>query len=166
MIEGGEFRADLYYRINSFPIELPPLRERRDDILVLTNFFVEKHSRRLGKCVESISPDMIRRLTQMEWPGNVRQLESYVQRALIAATGPVLDFCDDEMTNEQEASFFDRHGKPVAHELDAIQRQHIVGVLNQCGWVIGGGNGAADRIGMPASTLRSRMKRLGIQRWP
>jgi PAS domain S-box-containing protein len=166
MVETGEFRADLYYRINSFPIALPALRDRRSDISILTNFFVEKHAGHLAKEIDSVSQDMIHRLMQMDWPGNVRELESYVQRALIASTGPVLDYFEGGTANEQSALIDDREGHSVVHELDAIQHQHITRVLDRCGWVIGGENGAAVRIGMPPSTLRSRMKRLGIRRRP
>ena len=155
MMGDGEFRADLYYRINNFPIEVPPLRERTDDILLLASHFVEKYASRLGKNITSIAPEMISRMRDMTWPGNVRQLEGFIQRAMIASSGPVLDYSewDDLPTRAEETP-----------DLDTIQQQHIVDVLDKCNWVIGGKNGAAVTLGMPASTLRSRMKKLGIDR--
>lgn len=166
MVNSGEFRSDLFYRINQFPIKLPPLRERRDDIALLTNFLIEKHSGHLGKRIESVSPEMLHRLTQMEWPGNIRELESYVQRALIATTGSILDYCDADMIDTQELSTPDSQEMPSSHKLEAAQQRYIVRVLDQCDWIIGGENGAANSLGMPPSTLRSKMKRLGIVRQP
>ncbi len=164
MVDSGEFRSDLLYRINGFPIVLPPLRDRRDDIALLANFLVEKHAGHLGKNIESITPDMIVRLRQMNWPGNIRELEGYLQRALIAATGPVLDYIEADTADDQLVSMADLQSLPVDGKLDAVQREHIVRRLELCNWVIGGKNGAASSLGMPASTLRSKMKRLGITR--
>ena len=154
MVRDGEFRADLYYRINSFPILVPPLRERREDIPLLANHFVEKHAPMLGKRVNYISPDMIRRMQAMDWPGNVREMEGFMQRALIATTGPELDYRDES----------DPAAAIAVQDLDTIQQEHIVSVLDRCNWVVGGDKGAATLLGVPPSTLRSRMKKLGIQR--
>jgi transcriptional regulator with GAF, ATPase, and Fis domain len=155
MVQDGTFRADLYYRISSFPIEIPALRERKDDIPLLALHFVEKYAAGFGKAVNSIAPNMINRMCRMDWPGNVRQLESYVQRSLIAASGAILDYRDPEELNKFDA--------PTPN-LDTIQQQHIVSVLEKCNWVIGGDKGAAVTLGVPPSTLRSRMKKLGIER--
>jgi len=155
MIGNGEFRADLYYRINNFPIEMPPLRERIDDIPLLTQHFVDKYAARLNKKITTIAPAMLDRMRDMQWPGNVRELEGFVQRALIAASGPVLDY------SEWVALPAAKEAMP---DLDTVQQRHIISVLEKCDWVIGGRKGAAATLGVPASTLRSRMKKLGIER--
>ncbi len=162
MIKDGEFRADLFFRINSFPIELPPLRERTDDIPALANFFVEKHGATLGKSFETIAPAMLARMHAMEWPGNVRELESFMIRAMLASSGPVLDYVEVEPVSAVTAVPPGRSA--VSANFDVVQEQHIRQVLEHCDWVIGGASGAAQALGMPPSTLRSRMKRLGIER--
>jgi transcriptional regulator with GAF, ATPase, and Fis domain len=154
MVAAGTFRADLFYRINSFPINVPALRERRDDIALLANHFVQKHAVRLGKRVQAIDPEMIRHMEAQSWPGNVRELEGFIQRALIAASGTVLNYSDSEQGG----------GDQTVPDLDAIQQEHIVAVLDRCNWVVGGKKGAASLLGVPPSTLRSRMKKLGINR--
>ena len=177
MVERNTFRADLYFRINNFPIELPALRERIEDIPVLANHFVVKHAGKLGKEIRSISAATIDYLLRQSWPGNVRELEGYVQRALISSGGPVLDYVESEL---DERSHVDTVGADLARtsateqsgpeddyagdDLRAMQRRHIRDVLVSCNWVIGGENGAAAALGLPPSSLRSRMKKLGIER--
>lgn len=162
-VRDGEFRSDLYYRINTFPIELPALRDRDDDIELLTRHFVEQHGQRLGRNVEEISSEMMRQLRMYDWPGNVRELDGIVQRALISSTGPVLDLAEPLVVGEMIP------GEPriissTIPELKLVERDHIVAVLDSVGWKISGNNGAASVLGMPPSTLRSRMKKLGIER--
>ena len=164
MVKDGNFRADLFYRINSFPIELPPLRERRDDISLLASHFVDKHRERLGQHIESIAPQMIHYLHSREWPGNVRELENFIRRAMIACGDRVLDYTEQEEMRNSALSRSDAVADPKPVDLDAVQQQHILSVLNKCNWVIDGEAGAAFVLGLPPSTLRSRMKRLGIQR--
>ncbi len=177
LVDRGEFRADLFFRINSFPIELPPLRERREDIPQLANHFVRKYAEALGKDIHAISAAMIRQLSEMAWPGNVRELEGYIQRALISTSGSLLDFKEPE-SGSRERNISDSalasgggadttnttNGQPDTQDLRSMQRNHIRDVLVRCNWVIGGENGAAAILGIPPSSLRSRMKRLGIRR--
>ena len=158
-VDAGRFRADLYYRINSFPIRVPPLRERRDDIPLLAEHLARKHAHKLGKTVESISDEMLRYLGAQDWPGNVRELEGTVLRALISAAGPVLEFAGEPVAGGQPGS-----GVGVIQNFEDAQRSHILSALTSTGWVIEGRKGAAEKLGLAPSSLRSRMKRLGIRR--
>jgi len=163
-VETGEFRADLYYRIGGFPVRVPPLRERTGDIPRLARHFVEKHSRRLGREVDSISSRTLSKLSAYSWPGNVRELEHVIERGLIAATGPVLDLAEPlEAVPALKAL---QAEEPVADaaSLREVERGHITRVLERTNWVVEGRRGAAELLHIPASTLRSRMKRLGIAR--
>ena len=165
MVARGEFRDDLYYRINNFPIRLPALRDRPEDIAPLARHFVSKHAADLGRSVTSIAAGMLDYLAAQPWPGNVRELEGFIQRALIASTGSQLDYREraSEMgvrQNPESAS-----AVPLAAtDLQTAKRQHIESVLQSCQWVIGGPDGAAARLGLPPSSLRSLMKRLGVAR--
>lgn len=167
MVENGEFRADLFYRINNFPIELPPLRERVEDIPMLASHFVSKYADELGKDITAISEPMMHQLAQQQWPGNVRELEGVIQRAMIASSGSVLD-CDAPKAPPDirivSPSRSDEAAIPPVSDLNAMQRKHIRDVLERCNWVIAGDKGAAAVLGIPPSSLRSRMKRLGISR--
>ncbi len=173
MRQGG-FRADLFYRLNVFPIALPPLRERIDDIPLLTHFFVQKHATRLARRIEAVEAESIRRLMQYTWPGNIRELENVIERALILSSTPVLRIDPDLLGVEEHSPM-----RPVQHastdrapllspnpdgDLDSIQREHIWSVLREVDWVIEGRNGAAVRLGLKPGTLRHRMKKLGIKR--
>jgi len=160
-IEKGEFRPDLYYRICSFPISLPPLRERKGDIPILAEHFVHKHRKRLGKIVVGISAKMIKQLTEYAWPGNVRELESTIERALISAEeNSLLELSEPlrSITGAQPSADTRSTG------LFDVERAHIVGVLDQTRWKISGPEGAASMLGIPSSTLRSKMKKLSISR--
>jgi transcriptional regulator with GAF, ATPase, and Fis domain len=161
----GKFRADLYYRINTFPIRLPPLRDRKDDIPLLAEHFVHKHARRLGKTINAISVKMIRDLMEYAWPGNVRELEGTIVRALISSTGSSsleLPFSLQRVNKVPETK---PELRPKRHDdLSTFERSHIVDALDRAGGKIGGKRGAAAMLGMPASTLRSKMSRLGIKR--
>ena len=164
-IERGEFREDLYYRINKFPIRLPPLRDRKGDIPMLAEHFVHKHAGRLGKKVDAISAWMIRELLAYSWPGNVRELENIIERALISAKdnsvltlpGPLRLIAS--MHQSTTAPDFEDET-----DLSSMQRKHIVSVLERTQWKISGDDGAASLLGIPSSTLRSKMKRLSIAR--
>jgi len=153
----GEFRSDLYYRINTFPIELPPLRERGDDVQLLAEHFVRIHSQRLNRDVSAISAHMMRELRRYHWPGNIRELEGVIQRALIASAGSVLDLADPISPEAESLS-------STSPDLKSVEREHIVKVLNDAGWKIAGASGAAAKLGVPPSTLRSKMKKLAISR--
>ncbi|MDX1499035.1 MAG: sigma 54-interacting transcriptional regulator [Woeseiaceae bacterium] len=163
----GTFRADLYYRISSFPVRLPPLRERKTDIPLLAEHFVHKHAGRFGKNVKAISARMLRQLMQYDWPGNIRELESTIQRALIASSGSdVLQLAETLRPGSGLAVPGPANESDARPDLMSFERRHIVRVLEQTDWKIAGAGGAAAALGIPASTLRSKMKRLGIAREP
>ena len=159
-VRDGEFRSDLYYRINTFPIHMPPLRERGDDINLLAQHFVAIHAPRIGRDVDQISAEMMDQLRRYEWPGNVRELEGIVQRALISSDGPVLNLAAPLV----QGSSKDVDGSASSSELKLIEREHIVAILEDTKWKISGNSGAAAKLGIPPSTLRSKMKKLSITR--
>jgi PAS domain S-box-containing protein len=172
MREGG-FRSDLFYRLNVFPIALPPLRERIGDIPLLTHFFVQKHAARLARRIEAVEPESLRRLVQYTWPGNIRELENVIERALILSSAPLLHIDPDLLGIEEQrptpapnqALIKSAPPSPMpGRDLDSIQREHILNVLREVHWVIDGGGGAAARLGLKPGTLRHRMKKLGIKR--
>jgi formate hydrogenlyase transcriptional activator len=155
------FREDLYYRLSVFPIALPPLRDRAEDIPLLVRFLVDKFAARVGKRIDGVSRETMRRLVTYRWPGNVRELENVLERAVILATGPTLDL-------ESDAELSTGPATPAADlpapSLEAIERRHILTVLRQTQWVIEGPRGAAQILGLHPNTLRSRLKKLGITR--
>ena len=151
------FRADLYYRLSVFPINVPPLRERREDIPSLVWFFIHNHQREFGRRITTIPRDVMDALEQHDWPGNVRELENVIDRALIRSKGEALRL---------DTTFGDRfRDRPAAGSgtLDEVQRVHIENTLRQCNWRINGSGNAAERLGINPNTLRFRMKKLGIQ---
>ena len=182
----GRFREDLFFRLNVFPIELPPLRMRADDIPVLLQYFAAKYSPRVGRRVDGVDPDTLAALTRYHWPGNVRELENLVERALVLNTSPVLKIApellamytpDERADVALAATGLHRILVPSAHSsgslddtentgLHHVQREHILRVLNATHWVIEGNHGAALKLGMKPATLRHRMKKLGIARAP
>jgi PAS domain S-box-containing protein len=153
------FREDLYYRLSVFPIALPPLRERRHDISLLVPFFLERFANRIGKSFDGVDEDTMKRLVEYAWPGNIRELENVLERAVILATGPTLEIGPDVLAQPvPEAAC------PRELPLKDIERNHIETILRQTGWVIDGPRGAAVRLGLHPNTLRSRLKRLGLSR--
>jgi PAS domain S-box-containing protein len=171
------FREDLYYRLNVFPVRLPPLRERRDDIPLLVHFLVTKFAQRIGKHVDGVGGRTMQRLQEYPWPGNVRELENVLERAVILATGPTLDIAPDLLptpaaptAEDAEADSDPAVGRgppsPPLPSLEAVERDHICAVLRHTNWVITGPRGAAKVLGLNPSTLRSRIKKLGISRTP
>ena len=163
-VSQGEFRSDLYYRINTFPITLPPLRERDKDVALLAEHFVQKHSAGLGKTVTEISAAMMDQLLRYDWPGNVRELEGIIQRALIYSTGPVLQLAKPLVNDARKAALPSAAPGYAVTDLRSVEREHIRQVLEQSAWVVTGDSGAATKLGVPPSTLRSKMKKLGIVR--
>jgi len=153
----GTFRADLLYRLNVFPIEIPPLRERRSDIPLLASLFASGLARRLGKPIQGLSVRSMERLTAYSWPGNVRELQNVVERAAILAASPVIEVERAFMDAGSDAT-----GPAGDGTLDQVQRAHIIAVLQSTGGVIEGARGAATILGLHPNTLRSRMKKLGI----
>jgi PAS domain S-box-containing protein len=161
MVAEKEFRSDLYYRLKVFPIVAPPLRERASDIPLLVRHFVHTHSRRMGKSIETIPDETMDALTRWQWPGNIRELENFLERAVILTRGPVLyvPLAELEMDDDDEAS-----AVPESPTLQAAEREHILQVLREAKGQVGGPNGAAARLGVKRTTLNSKMKKLGIER--
>jgi formate hydrogenlyase transcriptional activator len=158
MVSNGQFRSDLYYRLRVFPITLPPLRERSDDIPRLVNYFLNIHSKRMGRRIETIPPDTLQTLVRWRWPGNVRELENFIERSVILSSGPVLRAPLGELENLEESS------EMANTDLETAEREHILRVLRECKGMIGGSRGAAERLGLKRTTLNSKLKKLGIQR--
>jgi formate hydrogenlyase transcriptional activator len=155
----GEFRADLYYRLNVFPIRLPPLRERREDIPALVWSIIRKRQRAMHRQIKTVPSELMEVLQRHSWPGNIRELENIVERALIHSPGDTLALLDWS----PETSGADQMG---AGTLKSVERAHIQEVLRECGWKINGLGNAAERLGLHPNTLRFRMKKLGIIRHP
>ncbi|MGB9486729.1 MAG: sigma 54-interacting transcriptional regulator [Terriglobia bacterium] len=154
MVEEGLFRRDLYYRLNVFPIMVPPLRERSEDIPLLVRYFVQKYARLMDRRIETISAEEMDALTRYHWPGNVRELENLIERAVILSPGPELRLPVAELEQHSEI--------PSNLTLQAAEREHILRVLHETNWVVGGPHGAATRLAMKRTTLQSKMRKLGI----
>ncbi len=156
MVHAGEFRSDLYYRLKVFPIVVPPLRERREDIPLLVRYFVQKHALRMNKRIETIPPEVMEALANWEWPGNVRELGNFLERAVILTRGSILHVPLSELKTADEA--------PSRGTLESVERDHILQALRETRGVIGGPRGAASRLGLNRSTLNSKMRKLNISR--
>jgi transcriptional regulator with GAF, ATPase, and Fis domain len=157
-VQEGRFRRDLFYRLNVFPITVPSLRDRRGDIALLVRYMIERHGRLLHKHVDTVPPEMMAMLESYSWPGNIRELENVIQRAVILSTGRSLDLRDAWLPASSSTA---PNGETT---LVDVERRHIVKVLDSCSWRIEGTGGAAQLLGLKASTLRSRMLKLGISR--
>ncbi|MEJ2366176.1 MAG: sigma 54-interacting transcriptional regulator, partial [Deltaproteobacteria bacterium] len=155
-VRRGRFREDLWYRLNIFPITVPPLRERMEDIALLVDFFVDKISKRLGKSIESIPVSVMNTLEDYQWPGNVRELENVLERAVINSSGPKLHLVDELKKPSKDLA-------AAQKTLNEVERDYIVRVLEQTNWKVSGQNGAAEILGLDRSTLRARMRKLGIR---
>ncbi|MGH8532543.1 MAG: sigma 54-interacting transcriptional regulator [Gammaproteobacteria bacterium] len=155
------FREDLFYRLNVFPLLIPPLRERAEDIPLLVSFLVDKYMLRIGKRVEGISAKSMQRLRSYRWPGNIRELENVIERAIILTDGPAIEI-DPEMLPGSTEPVTGAASPATGASLEEVERQHIVAVLKQTSWVIEGPNGAAKILDLRPSTLRYRMKKLGV----
>jgi transcriptional regulator with GAF, ATPase, and Fis domain len=164
-VQNGLFREDLWYRLNVFPITVPPLRHRKSDIAPLVNFFVNRSNRKLGRIVKTISPQTMQTLENYYWPGNVRELANVVERALINSNGTVLQLADKlDATPPERRANGNANGNEKLTKLEDVERHHIISTLNSCDWRIEGVKGAAETLGINSSTLRSRMIKLGIKR--
>ena len=159
MVEQGQFRADLYYRLNVFPIHIPALRERREDIPILVRYFVDKFAKTMNRKIERIPDSVMDALTRYAWPGNIRELQNFVERAVILSEGSSLRPPLGELRESRSKS-------AAGATLKDVERKHVLQVLRETDWVLGGANGAAARLGMPRTTLISRMRSLGIKRPP
>jgi len=168
-IQEGRFRADLFYRLNVLPMTLPPLRQRRSDIPLLTHFFVDRFSRQFGKRITGVSQDTMQVLAEYSWPGNIRELQNVIERAVVLCPGTVLKLGRDLLPAtgpqyEREEEFVPGNGASSVSSLEAIEKNHILQVLKQTQGVIEGPRGAAKILNLHPNTLRSRMKKLGIER--
>ncbi|HZN09921.1 MAG TPA: sigma 54-interacting transcriptional regulator [Pyrinomonadaceae bacterium] len=171
-IKDGTFRSDLYYRLNVFPLEVPPLRERRADIPQLAMFFLSRYARNLGKRIEGISASAKERLINYSWPGNIRELQNVIERALILCNGPILEL-ESDLSNVSAALVMPvtetahtvlQADQSQLKTLQEVEREHIMAVLQQTHGVIEGASGAARTLGLHPNTLRHRMEKLGIKR--
>jgi len=158
LVANKQFRADLYYRLNVIPISLPPLRERVEDIPLLVEHFVQKFAARMGKPIDVIPDEVMEVLKSHDWPGNIRELQNFIERSVVLSPGPVLRPTLTElrrMTKQPKAS--------VAQTFAEASRDHILEALEQSRWMIGGRDGAAERLGLPRTTLIYKMRKLGIE---
>jgi DNA-binding NtrC family response regulator len=158
-VRKGSFRADLFYRLNVFPLDAPALRERKADIPLLVNFFLSRFCKKLGKELRGVAQKSMASLMRYDWPGNIRELQNVVERAVVTASGPLLQI-DDSLLQSQT-------GATLVSSIDTLEnneRNHILRALNQTNWVIHGKKGAAELLGINPSTLRSRMEKIGIKK--
>jgi transcriptional regulator with GAF, ATPase, and Fis domain len=160
MVAQKEFRSDLYYRLKVFPVFAPPLRERTGDIPILVRHFVAAHARRMSKTIQSIPDETMCALTRWHWPGNIRELENFLERAVILTPGTVLYVPLAELESEEDEGD-ERQERPTLH---AAEREHILRILREVKGQIGGDDGAAARLGLKRTTLNSKLKKLGIAR--
>jgi chemotaxis protein methyltransferase CheR len=156
-VRKGRFREDLWYRLNIFPITVPPLRDRKEDTPLLVNYYVKKIAKRMGKTIETIPSSVMNALQGYHWPGNVRELENVLERAVIDASGPKLRLVDELKKPSRGSSTSQK-------TLEAVERDHIIQTLEQTHWKVGGKDSAAEILGLDRSTLRFRMRKLGIQK--
>jgi formate hydrogenlyase transcriptional activator len=158
-IKAGRFRADLYFRLNVFPIHLPPLRDRSEDIEALTHFFVQKYSRNTGRKIRKVAPKVIQQLRSYTWPGNVRELEHLIERSILLATNGTLDdvfIPQNTDTEKREEAYL------LNRSLEEVERSYIIETLKRCAGKISGAGSAAEILKIPGNTLHSKIKKLGI----
>jgi formate hydrogenlyase transcriptional activator len=158
----NQFRNDLYYRLNVFPVTIPPLRERRKDVPLLVRHFAQKYARRMKKPIETIPTAAMGALMDYHWPGNVRELENFIERAVILSRGPALEIPLAELKQQTKAASAGDPSSPST--LEQAEREHILRALREANWIIGGPDGAASSLGMKRTTLQSKMRKLGIAR--
>ena len=157
MVDNGQFRSDLYYRLNVFPVTIPPLRDRAEDVPILVRFYVEKYARRMSRRIEEISTSTMETLCNYCWPGNVRELQNFIERAVVLSQGQVLQAPLSDLEQSQKSKL---------GTLEEVEREHVLHALREAHWVIGGPNGAAARLGMKRTTLAYRIRKLKIPRKP
>jgi formate hydrogenlyase transcriptional activator len=157
MVEDGEFRSDLYYRLHVFPLFVPPLRERREDIVLLVRHFVDEYALRMKRRIETIPPQAIEALTSYSWPGNVRELQNFIERSVILSPGNVLR---PPLAELKESAV--QTPSSELSTLEEMEREHVLRAIRASHWVLGGPNGAAARLGMKRTTLAYRIRKLNI----
>jgi formate hydrogenlyase transcriptional activator len=160
MVADRQFRGDLYYRLNVFPVEVPPLRDRPGDVPLLVSHFVHYYARRLGRTIETVPEEAMEALLRYSWPGNIRELQNLIERAVLLSSGTVLQVPLEYLRNRTAQV---AHRGPSRTLADA-EREHILATLKEVDWVLSGPNGAATRLGINRSTLQFRMRKLGIVR--
>jgi formate hydrogenlyase transcriptional activator len=177
LVREQKFRSDLYYRLNVFPVRVPALRERPEDIPLLVRHFVQQYSRQLGKTIDAIPAETISALTRYSWPGNIRELQNVIERAVILTAGPVLTVRDEDLRPQNHglasclapipsgapAGAPGNNGCNIREALEEAERQQILAALEKSNWVVAGPDGAAVSLGLKRSTLQSRMQKLGIR---
>ena len=156
LVAEKKFRRDLYYRLNVFPIDVPPLRDRRDDIPLLVHYFANKYARRMGKQIESIPNETMDALSRYSWPGNIRELQNLMERAALLSTGPSLRVPLAEILNDP--------GLSGGNALEQVEREQILRALRESNWVVGGARGAASRLRLKRTSLAYKMQKFGISR--
>jgi formate hydrogenlyase transcriptional activator len=160
MVDDGKFRDDLYYRLHVFPLRVPPLRERREDIPLLIRFFTQRYARKMNRAIEEIPAAALEALTRYNWPGNIRELQHLVERSVILSPGRVLQIAVPDAVPDSASLRW----APAVSKDENPEREGILEALRLSGGMIGGGGGAAARLGLRRTTLQSRMKKLGIAR--
>jgi len=163
MVDEQKFRSDLYYRLNVFPVRVPPLRERPDDIPLLVRHFVQQFSRRTNRNIETIPSETLTALVNYDWPGNIRELQNVIERAVILSKGPVLKVATDDLKPRSATDGTVQLDKNIRGLLEHTERKQILSALEQTNWIVAGPNGAAARLGLKRSTLQSRMHKLGVR---
>ncbi len=170
MVSEQKFRSDLFFRLNVFPVHVPPLRERQGDIPLLVRHFTQQFSRRMNRVIETVPSAAMDALSRYHWPGNIRELQNVIERAVIISTGPTLNidvsdlkFSKADPPGEKRAASKSANGA-LHNVLEETERQQILKALKECNWVVAGPNGAAARLAMKRSTLQLRMQKLGIAR--
>jgi formate hydrogenlyase transcriptional activator len=161
MVEDGEFRSDLYYRLHVFPLQIPALRERREDIPLLVRHFVNQYARRMNRRIETIPPHAMEALTSYSWSGNVRELQNFIERSVILSSGGVLRAPLAELKRADRQS-----NASELSTLEEVEREHVLRAVRASNWVLGGPNGAAARLGMKRTTLAYRIRKLHISLRP
>jgi len=156
-VRKGRFREDLWYRLNVFPITMPPLRDRLEDIPLLVDYYVKKITKRMGKTIKIIPENVMSALQNYHWPGNIRELENVLERAVINSSGPKLHLMDELKKPYKDMT-------PQSRTMEAVERDHIIQVLEHTHWKVSGKGGAAEILGLNRSTLRARMRKLGIRK--
>jgi formate hydrogenlyase transcriptional activator len=161
MADENKFRSDLYYRLHVFPLNVPSLRERREDIPLLIRYFVQKHAQRMGRAIESIPSQALEALTNYDWPGNIRELQNVIERSVILTNGPELRVAMPEFNSKSTAAA--AHGQ-ASNLSGPNERARILDALKEARGQVGGPDGAAARLGMKRTTLQSRMRKYNIAR--
>jgi formate hydrogenlyase transcriptional activator len=171
MVSEQKFRSDLFFRLNVFPVHVPPLRERQGDIPLLVRHFTQQFSRRMNKVMETIPSATMDALCQYHWPGNIRELQNVIERAVIISAGPALSvdiadlkFPKSNHAEERVAAPNSETNGALHHLLEETERQQVLQALKQCNWVVAGPHGAAALLGINRSTLQVRIRKLGISR--